>query len=64
MKVPIGMNELGLVKKGVNNNYLFYRNGETTYEREYNNKESIIMTFEEYKTKYPIDMGHIFYRCR
>ena len=63
MKVPIGLNELGLIKKGFGDIYVFHRNGGYIYEREFSN--GIIMTWLEFKTKYATQKGNsLFHRSR
>ena len=62
MKVPIALNELGLVQEGVEGNYCFFRNGDIVYEQGF--EKGRVITFKEYKTLYPIEVGHIFYRRR
>lgn len=65
MKVPISDNELGLIKHSCIKNYaLFYRNGDFFYERAVKSGNGEIITYAEFKKRYPKCDYHLFYRYK
>jgi hypothetical protein len=61
MKVPISDNELGLVKP-YKNSGSFYRNGSICYENAVKSGNGEIITYAEFKKRYPKCDWSMFYR--
>ena len=61
MKVPISDNELGLLKPHKNRG-LFYRNGSIYYENAIKSGNGEIITYSEFKRRYPKCDWTMFYR--
>lgn len=63
MKVPIALNEVGVIYKSqFNDSYFFYRNGSYRFDRDYKNKR--LMTWREFKSLYPYEIGAFFHRSK
>jgi len=62
MKVPISDNELGLLKhSSIKGGAMFFRNGSIYFDNAISSGNGEIITFDEFKKRYPIRNNSMFW---